>query len=311
MLHIIFLILKILGIVLLVVAAAVIVLLAAVILLPVRYRAAVSCGGKVKSLKCRIRFHWLARLISGEAAYENETLVWKFRIAWKRFDNSEDEMESRVTEEKTEKREKKAEKEARKKKTDKIRPDEKPDPSGTKKKAGQKIPEDNSKSQKEKSEEKEKEEKAEEGIAEKAAAFCEKIKYTFHKIYVNIKSLAEKKENVQNFLTDEIHRNAFFTVLTEVKRLLRSLRPKKIEGSVEFGFDDPAHTGYVLAAVSMIYPLIGEYTDIRPDFEHKILKGRLLAEGKIRLLYFLVPAWNLYFNKDVKKTYEHIKSFKL
>ena len=98
MLHIIFLILKILGIVLLVVAAAVIVLLAAVILLPVRYRAAVSCGGKVKSLKCRIRFHWLARLISGEAAYENETLVWKFRIAWKRFDNSEDEMESRVTE---------------------------------------------------------------------------------------------------------------------------------------------------------------------------------------------------------------------
>ena len=60
-----------------------------------------------------------------------------------------------------------------------------------------------------------------------------------------------------------------------------------------------------------LYPLIGEYTDIRPDFEHKILKGRLLAEGKIRLLYFLVPSWNLYFNKDVKKTYEHIKSFKL
>ena len=88
MLHIIFLILKILGFVLLAVFGIVILLLAALILLPAHYKAALSWNGTAESLKWRVKFHWLIHLISGEAVYENGTLIWKFRAAWKRSDSA-------------------------------------------------------------------------------------------------------------------------------------------------------------------------------------------------------------------------------
>ena len=62
MLHIIFLILKILGFVLLAVFGIVILLLAALILLPAHYKAALSWNGTAESLKWRVKFHWLIHL---------------------------------------------------------------------------------------------------------------------------------------------------------------------------------------------------------------------------------------------------------
>lgn len=320
MLHIIFFILKILGLVLLVLIAAVLLILAAVLILPARYSARFSCGGTAESLEWKIRFHWLARLVSGEASYENGTSTWRFRAAWKSFKSSSQSGDGKAGEEKK----------RRKKKTEEKKREE----SGIEEKKIEEKAKEKKATQGEAAVERQKEEKTdskprkaqdkrtdqdaqageeneEKGFFEKLFAFTEKIKYTFRKICANIKSLGDKKDKVKVFLSDEIHKKAFFRALAEIKRLLRFLRPKRFEGSVEFGFEDPAHTGYVLAAVSMIYPLIGEYTDIRPDFEHKVFKGDVLAEGKIRLLYILIPAWNLYFDKNVKKTYKHIKNFKL
>ena len=88
MLHIIFLILKILGLVLLAAVGIIILLLAAFILLPARYTAAASSDGTMDSLRWRVKFHWLIHLISGEAVYENGRLIWRFRTAWKHFDST-------------------------------------------------------------------------------------------------------------------------------------------------------------------------------------------------------------------------------
>lgn len=88
MLHIIFLILKILGLVLLAAVGIIILLLAAFILLPARYTAAASWDGTMDSLRWRVKFHWLIHLISGEAVYENGRLIWRFRTAWKHFDST-------------------------------------------------------------------------------------------------------------------------------------------------------------------------------------------------------------------------------
>ncbi len=84
-----------------------------------------------------------------------------------------------------------------------------------------------------------------------------------------------------------------------------------MEGNIEFGFQDPAHTGYLLAGISLIYPLIGEYVNVRADFEHEVLNGSVLAEGKFRLLYILIPSWNLFFDRNIKVTYRHLRKFKL
>ena len=112
-------------------------------------------------------------------------------------------------------------------------------------------------------------------------------------------------------VTNEIHKNAFLKAVKELKRLLHRLCPEKLEGDIEFGFEDPAYTGYLLAGISLIYPMVGEFLNIRADFENKVLKGSVLAAGKLRLLYILIPAWNLFFDRNVKITYRHIKKFKL
>ena len=87
--------------------------------------------------------------------------------------------------------------------------------------------------------------------------------------------------------------------------------PDRASVQVEFGFSDPSVTGYVLAAVSMIYPVIGEYSEICPDFEKKVLKGSARIEGKVRALCGAVLVWNLLFDKNIRTTYRDIKNFRL
>ena len=318
MLHIIFLILKILGFVLLAVFGIVILLLAALILLPAHYKAALSWNGTAESLKWRVKFHWLIHLISGEAVYENGTLIWKFRAAWKRSDSAgEYGTDTYVKPEKNNSTVKEAGSGVKKAiKTDRQNPEKSvsspektPHPRSSVQHniSREPIPEQHIPKEKEEKEKKVKEA----SFFEKISAYRDKIKYTFQKICANIKSLTKKKEKLQRFLTNEIHKKAFSRTIKELKRLLRYLRPKKLEGNIEFGFQDPAHTGYLLAGISIIYPLIGEYVDIRADFEHEVLNGSLLAEGKLRLLYVLIPAWNLFFDRNVKVTYRHLRRFKL
>ena len=155
-------------------------------------------------------------------------------------------------------------------------------------------------------------------LKEKISAFYErlkkipeKIKYTFRKICDKIRSLEKKKERLSAFLQNEVHKSAFSRLLREVRRLFRFLRPSEASVDLEFGFTDPAYTGYTLAGISMIYPLIGEHAQIRPDFEHKVLKGSIFVKGKIRMLYALIFAWNMLWDKNVRTTYRHIRRFKL
>lgn len=307
MLHIIFLILKILGLVLLAAVGIIILLLAAFILLPARYTAAASWDGTMDSLRWRVKFHWLIHLISGEAVYENGRLIWRFRTAWKHFDSTSG--YKKTSSAAPERIRTSAEKTAGS--TEDLKDTARP--VKQKPEAGKEQEPEAEKEQKAKTQKTVSDKKKEKKISfsEKISAYWDKIKYTFKKLYDNIKALAKKKEKLRRFLTNEIHKNAFLKAVKELKRLLRRLCPEKLEGDIEFGFEDPAYTGYLLAGISLIYPMVGEFLNIRADFENKVLKGSVLAAGKLRLLYILIPAWNLFFDRNVKITYRHIKKFKL
>lgn len=319
MLHIIFLILKILGIILLIAVTAIVVLLTALILLPVKYSAAASWDKNTDSIRWRIKFHWLIRLISGEAIYENGAFSWRFRTAWKRFNSSG---ESGASKKDTGRKKSPSLSKDKKNNTDPTSADHRRAPAAPRDNVGTEsarhFPSVSEKEEKKQEEEtpflKEKYPKRKtkkKSLHEKFSSCLEKIKYTFQKIYDTINMLTKKKDRLCRFVTNEIHKKAFLRIAGELKRFLCFLRPKRLEGNLEFGFEDPAHTGYVLAGLSIIYPLIGEYTEIRADFEHKVLRGSVLAEGKFRLLYLIIPAWNLFFDKNIRATYRHIRNFKL
>ncbi|WP_443972846.1 DUF2953 domain-containing protein, partial [[Ruminococcus] torques] len=142
-------------------------------------------------------------------------------------------------------------------------------------------------------------------------SFGEKIKYTFRKLCDNIKTLIKKKEVLEQFLKNEIHKNAFSKLIKETKQFAIKLRPRKAAIKAKFGFEDPSVTGYILALISIIYPFLEGQTEIIPDFEHKVFEMDLHIEGKIRLLYLFLFAFHMLMDKNVRITVTHLKKLKL
>lgn len=320
MIHILFLILKIIGWILLFLLAILLLLILTILFYPVKYRFSAQGENTLDTLVADGKVSWLFHLISGSASYEHGELKWKLRLAWKKFDSSEEEQnetsEKSVAPEPLEKEpledEKKSEiKDNPPEKDVKI---EKASEKGTKIEKEPKI-EKGSKIEKEPGIEKEsgaektkvREEQRSENVQTESK--LKKIKYTFRKLCGTIKKAGEKKEFLTAFLTYEKHQRAFEAVKKELCHLLHVLKPKKLQANVTFGFSDPSWTGYMLAFLGSIYGLIGEYVQIQPDFEERKLEGNASAEGKVRVIYFAVPAWKLFWNKDVKITYKHIRKY--
>ena len=111
-------------------------------------------------------------------------------------------------------------------------------------------------------------------------------------------------------MTNEIHQAAFLKVVSELKRLLLRLRPQKIVGEIEFGFDDPAWTGQALAGISILYPYFADCFQVIPDFEEKKLRGQIEIKGKITAKNFVALGLHVILDKNVRMTLRHIKTFK-
>lgn len=314
MIHILFLILKIIGWILLFLLAILLLLILTILFYPVKYRFSAKGENTLDTLVADGKVSWLFHLISGSASYEHGELQWKLRLAWKKFASSEEEQnetsEKSVVPEPLEKEPLEDEKKSEIK-------DNPPEKDVKIEKASEKEPkiEKGSKIEKEPGIEKEsgtektkvREERRSESVQTESK--LKKIKYTFQKLCGTIKKAGEKKEFLTAFLTYEKHQRAFEAVKKELCHLLHVLKPKKLQANVAFGFSDPSWTGYMLAFLGSIYGLIGEYVQIQPDFEERKLEGNASAEGKIRVIYFAVPAWKLFWNKDVKITYKHIRKY--
>lgn len=301
MLHIILLILKIIGFVVLGLLALILLLVLILLLAPMTCTVNGRIDNSLESLEGRVRFHWLFRLVSGEAVWRDGKLSWRIRAAWKRFgDAGADPKEESVSE-------------------NRRQPEISEETGGPEKTASPvkaEIPEKTDAAiktevpAKSQTAEKQKDFSIVQLLYKKIKSFLQRIKYTFRQFCDKIKALSDKKERITSFLTDEIHRAAFSRAICEIKRLLTHFRPDRAEIRVTFGFDDPSHTGYALAGISLIYPVIGSYTSLTPDFEHKVLRGSVFLKEKFRLLYAVIFTWNMVFDRNVRTTYRHIREFK-
>ena len=148
-------------------------------------------------------------------------------------------------------------------------------------------------------------------LRDKIKGIFRKIKCTIQKICDKMKLLSEKKNKITEALTDEVHRKAFRKVKKEAFKLLRRWKPKRVHADIHYGFEDPCMTGQALAALSVIYPFIGDHLHVQPDFEQKILEGSAEVSGGIRLISAVCLLWNLLWCKEVRKTYHDIRNFEL
>lgn len=73
------------------------------------------------------------------------------------------------------------------------------------------------------------------------------------------------------------------------KDLLRYLRPRTLQADLEVGFDDPYHTGLMMA---LAYTVLGQARGVKitPVFDEAVLSGSFLMEGRVRPLALVVIA---------------------
>lgn len=338
MLSIIFLILKILGILLLILLLLILFFAVVVLFVPVRYRLTAS---RYEKLKGELLVSWLLRGISLRVFYDGRALargkvLW-FRLFEKQLWPFEEEEAERPETEQPEA----GEMDAGQPESERT---EEPDGLGKKKAEYPPLPQEEEGKEEEfeerlratelsPSEGREKEEPdpalsgpSNPGIRLLLGRLKETVKrFTrkligkisgffrdFHqslkripKIWTEIKNkLADGRksfERMREILTNEENREVFRLLVSRGKKLFRHVRPKKIKGKLQFGFSDPYRTGQVLTAVSPFYGLYAKELELIPDFEHEVLKGEISVKGRIRMGVVLWTGIRLFLNKNFRR----------
>ncbi len=122
------------------------------------------------------------------------------------------------------------------------------------------------------------------------------------KIQLTLRRIYDKIRQWKKFLRDENTKEAFRCLKENAGDLIRHMLPRKVKGYVRYGFDDPALTGQTLGAVSMILPLYKSGFQVIPVFDEEILEGDVLLKGRIFGFVLLKAAWRVYRSQSVKKT---------
>ncbi len=112
---------------------------------------------------------------------------------------------------------------------------------------------------------------------------------------------SRKKEILVKYMTKDRTKRVLAMLWKYLKKILKHLCPKKLEGTMVFGSGDPETTGKVTAMVSVIYAMVGPTFSFVPDFEEKKIEGQVLVKGRITLGVLLWYAVRIWFNKDFKK----------
>lgn len=285
MLHILWMLLKIIGIILLIILGLLVLSVCVVLFVPLRYQGKAEAKGTLGSVKAHLKFSWLLHFVSGYVTYENKKTKWQVQILWKKLNvEKKQQQQETISSENVYEAETLKELESN---TEKSK--------SSKTESAQDETQDKSDSKKTKKQKKK---------------IFEKIKYTFRDFYDKIKSLTKKKEELQAFLTNEIHQSSWSRLRQEIWRLLKFLKPKRLVLNIHFGFEDPSVTGKVLAALSMLYPFYLHHVNLEPEFDEKILEGNAYIKGTVRGLHLLIILCNLFFDKNIKTTYKAIKNWK-
>lgn len=296
---ILFLILKIIGILILIP----IVLLLILLIFPICYQIEGDFDGK--SPKAQIKVSWAVIFLRAKAFYEEE-LNFGIRIFGIPIYDSRKEHWSVFGEHKE--KDKKKHKKKHKKRPDskKKQNNNKTNKKRVEKKKSTYPSEDVfDLTWDEKSEDKISESKIEKTTDKEKEFFGKRIVNFLKKCYNRCKNFITKISKITNkmeMIGDLFEDEDIIEAVKRIKRYgvngVKLLLPQKLNAKITFGFEDPYYTGKVLGWTAALIPIYGDHIDITPDFEKRILKGELKIKGRIRRYKILYLLWKVYKDKD-------------
>lgn len=309
MLHIILLILKIIGICLLCLIGLLLLCIGLVLFVPVRYRAS---GSYIeKQLKLLGGVTWLCHIISVRIFYDGEKQEDKSRVlvkifgiaimdtAKKKTKKAKEPKEAVLEVPKKPPREKVAEK---KEKTKSRLPE-----------IAQKPKAEVKKNEEKKSEEKKDEAarvehtKSKKSLLAKLTAFRQKMSDAFKRLCDRLETINQKKDKLMDILFSEENKKTFILLKRSIFKLIRHILPRRIEGWIHCGTDNPEKTGRMLGWLAVFYPLYAERLKIAPDFEKEIFETKFLAAGRIQAFTFVSTGIKIMLNKDLRRIISEFK----
>lgn len=292
MIQILLLILKIIGIILLAVFGILLLILALVLFVPVSYRAQITHHPDQTRVTASVSF--LFPLFVFKVQYLNG-ISYKLRLLGIVLLNSERPKKTKNKKQQEQKPEKQE-----KPKKEKMQ--------GT---AEKEPPERAGKQQQEKkSPEQETKEQESTGRFEKIRSKIQKTRKTISTVIAKIKTVLHKKDRLVQLFEMPETKQALSFAYQKLKHLLKHIFPKKINGFVVYGADEPATTGQVLGVLSVLYAKTGSLLEIQPDFNNKRLECEVELRGRIQLFTLLCITLKVFFNKELRLFLEKLKKIK-
>lgn len=330
MLHILFLILKIIGILLLVVLGLILSVLAVVLFVPVRYRVSAEKGSKIQA---EGSLSWLMGMIRIQAGYDGgQTGIDLFLFGRSLLNRNPKKQKP------GKRRKKRASEQPRKteqpqeikaeclRETESEQPQEDQYVSAIPVLLEKTDQSENSVDMNDQPEQSQADEKKQTGIIwksiieklekvpRKVQGILQSIRQSFQHITEAGKKLSDRKEKLKttagrwlDFWNLEVTQAAKMHVLREIRYLLRHILPRKAEGQILIGMDDPATTGQVLGILYVLSAFTGNCLEINGDFERAVLEGRFQITGHVRICHIARAALSLLADKNIRQT---VRSFR-
>ena len=305
--HILMLLLKIIGILLLSVVGLILLAVAIILIAPIRYRFSANYLENEQP-EGRIKVTWLAHLLSIQIEYKEKQCIYFVKLFGRQLLPKKEGKES--------KREKKKEKPLPEMIGYLENPKEEEEKKETQSKEDSKLV---------KSEEKEEEdaqgkslpirieetdrtkEKKRRSIRAAIKLRWTKIKQFFQRIPRKIKNIKQhihgikdKIQDYRQFYLDETTQLAWKKVKKLAKKTLVHTLPRKLNGMVHFGTDDPALTGQILGILSIGMPIYQEHLTIVPAFERSVFEIQASGKGRVQLGYYLYVLLAALLDKNIR-----------
>lgn len=289
-------ILSIIGIFLLVLLGVVLLILLLVLFFPVSYRLK---GSKDAERMCiRARVYWLFGLLRIRFDYPEPGRLIAKMLCFTVYDSGAEKKE-KTSNKKTASRAKRgsAPKKEQEDKTQTLSKQE-PVPKEDAAEQDQTSAEDTASSQEQPS-----------GIKDRIFAKYEKIKYTILKIYDKIKEIPDHIAYYRELLEEDDTKELLRHAGMRIGKILKNIRPRKLDVNILFGAYSPDSTGYLYAVYGMIYPTLGKYVLLTPDFTRAVLEGNVDMAGHITLFMVLWNGAMLVLDKRLRILVKKIKAY--
>ncbi len=125
-----------------------------------------------------------------------------------------------------------------------------------------------------------------------------------------VHNIKDKFTTIKEFIFSEITKNMLGVAKDNLFRLLAKIKPRKIKSDILFGTGDPCQTGQILGLAAAYMAMSGTVFNLTPDFENKVLRGRLMVSGQIRASSLAFAVLRVIISNEWKSFYKEAMKIK-